>query len=228
MRINLATSLFQQACYKSAAGLLQVVRFCVCTSCYWKQAQPVTTWWTTGHLVLWGASLLNKLFQQVCSNAVILSSCTKFVTHNLLTSCWLQPDNKLLEQTCNKAVEFIKLVASLLQACSNLSTSLGQVSASTSCQQVVATTCYKSAAGLLQVVRFCVCTRNAKQWTTCQQVVLATSLITCCQQVCDNAVIFVKLYQVCYSQLVDKLLTCSPITSCWNKLVTRLLSSSSL
>ena len=31
VRTNLATSLFQQACYKSAAGLLQVVRFCVCT-----------------------------------------------------------------------------------------------------------------------------------------------------------------------------------------------------
>ena len=28
---SLATSLFQQACYKSAAGLLQVVRFCVWT-----------------------------------------------------------------------------------------------------------------------------------------------------------------------------------------------------
>ena len=81
----------------------------------------------------------NKLVNKVCSNAVILSSCTKLVTHNLLTSCWLQPDSKLLEQTCNKAVEFIERVASLLQACSNLVNKLGTTSASTSCQQVVAT-----------------------------------------------------------------------------------------
>ena len=49
----------------------------------------------------------------------------------LLTTCWqvvdLQPDNKLLEQlVANKAVEFIKLVASLLQACGNLSASWDQ------------------------------------------------------------------------------------------------------
>ena len=96
--------------------------------------------------------------EQVCSNAVILSSCTKFVTRKLLTSCWLQPDNKLLEDTCNKAVEFIKLVASLLQACSNLVNKLGTTSASTCpVNKLLQHTCYKSAAGLLQVVRFYVC-----------------------------------------------------------------------
>ena len=70
-----------------------------------------------------------------------------------LTTCWqvvdLQPDNKLLEQTCNKAVEFIKLVASLLQACSNLSTSWEQAGniLSTSCcsrlARILLQVCYK-------------------------------------------------------------------------------------
>ena len=85
------------------------------------------------------AELVNMLCsqqacQQVCSNAVILSSCTKFVTRSQLVE-------KLLEQTCNKAVELIKLVASLLQACSNLVNKLGTTSASTSCQQVLLQVC---------------------------------------------------------------------------------------
>ena len=71
------------------------------------------------------ATSLKQACQQVCSNAVILSSCTKFVTHNLLTSCW----NKLVTRLLRSS---IKLVASLLQACSNLINKLGTTSASTS------------------------------------------------------------------------------------------------
>ena len=113
------------------------------------------------------AQLVNKLCSQRACNKLankfvaMLSFC-QVVPSLRLTTCWqvvdLQPDNKLLEQTCNKAVEFIKLVASLLQACSNLVNKLGTTSASASCQQVVVQTCCKSAAGLLQVVRFYVCT----------------------------------------------------------------------
>ena len=63
----------------------------------------------------------------------------------------------------DKAVEFIKLVASLLQACSNLSTSLGQPVRAYPVNKLLKQTCYKSAAGLLQVVRFYVCTSISKE-----------------------------------------------------------------
>ena len=45
----------------------------------------ITGWTDHNEWLKW----VQQACQQVCSNAVILSSCTKFVTHNLLTSCWL-------------------------------------------------------------------------------------------------------------------------------------------
>ena len=87
------------------------------------------------------------------------------MTRNLLTS-WLV--NKLLEQICNKAVEFIKLVASLRQACSNLSTSLGQPVRAHPVNKSLQQTCYKSAAGLLQDVRFYVMQVCYKMCVICE------------------------------------------------------------
>ena len=106
-----------------------------------------------------------------------------------LTTCWqvvdLQHDNKLLEQTCNKAVEFIKLVTSLLQTCSNLSTSWEQTVRINLATSLFQQACYKSAAGLLQVVRFCVCSSgnfvHMEERTSSQQVVFATSLQQHCK-----------------------------------------------
>jgi hypothetical protein len=48
------------------------------------------------------------------------------------------------------------------------------------------------------------CSQQACSKLACQQVV------TCCY--------FIKLLQGCHSQLVDKLLNCRMITSCWNNL----------
>ena len=71
----------------------------------------------------------------------------------LLTTCW-----QVVGTTCNKAVEFIKLVASLLQACSNLSTSWEQAVRINLATSLFQQACNKPAAGWLQVVRFSVCT----------------------------------------------------------------------
>ena len=95
------------------------------------------------------------LFFQVVPS-LWLTTCWQVVDCRTVTSCW----NRLVY---NKPVEFIKLVASLPQACSNLVNKLGTTSGSTSRQQVVAQqTCYKSAAGLLQVVRFYVCSGQCR------------------------------------------------------------------
>jgi hypothetical protein len=80
-----------------------------------------------------------------CNNAVILSSCYKIVTHNLLTNCW----NNLY----NKSVELNNLVASCQQAVDNLSTSWEQAVRTHLVDKLLERYCYKSAAGLLQHVR---------------------------------------------------------------------------
>jgi hypothetical protein len=61
-----------------------------------------------------------------CNNAVILWSCYKVVTHNLLTNCWIARRKQVVATTCNKTVEFNNLVASRQQAVDNLSTSWEQ------------------------------------------------------------------------------------------------------
>ena len=131
-----------------------------------------------------------------------------------LATCWqvvdLQHDNKLLEQTCNKAVEFIKLVASLLQACSNLSTSWGQPVRINLATSLCPTTCYKSAAGLLEVVqslrvqlwKLCTHGRTDILSTSCARNKLVTSLSTSC----SNAVILSSC---------TKFVTHNLLTSCW-------------
>ena len=150
------------------------------------------------------------------------------MTHNLLTSCWLQPDNKLLEQTCNKAVEFIKLVASLLQACSNLVNKLGTTSASTSCQQVVAT-------DLLQVccrfVTSCAFLRVFSQacWQvatslqqTCYKLDELNSLVTSCGTTCYRAASQQLVNKLWVRNLVQLDKITALLQSCNDKLVTSL------
>ena len=73
----------------------------------------------------------------------------------------LQDDNKLLEQlvkvvgtTCNQSVELNNLVASCQQAVDNLSTSWEQAVRTHPVDKLLEQHCYKSAAGLLQLVRF--------------------------------------------------------------------------
>jgi hypothetical protein len=70
----------------------------------------------------------------------------------------LQDDNKLLEQkTCNKSVELNNLVTSCQQAVDNLSTSWEQAVRTHPVDKLLEQNCHKSAAGLLQLVRFYVC-----------------------------------------------------------------------
>jgi hypothetical protein len=85
-----------------------------------------------------------------------------------LTTCWeiveLQDDIKLLGQlvvgtTCNKSVELNNLVVTCQQAVENLSTSLEQAVRTHSVGKLLEQHYYKSAAGLLQLVRFYVCIR---------------------------------------------------------------------
>jgi hypothetical protein len=87
----------------------------------------------------------------------------------MLSTCWqiveFQDDNKLLEQlvttTCNKSVELNNHVAGCQQAVDNLVVNkLGKSIANTSwCSdyKLLEQHRYKSAAGLLQLVRFYVC-----------------------------------------------------------------------
>jgi hypothetical protein len=60
--------------------------------------------------------------------------------------------------TCNKSVELNNLVASCQQAVDNLSTSREQAVRTHIVDKLLEQHCYKSAAGLLQLVRFHVCT----------------------------------------------------------------------
>jgi uncharacterized lipoprotein len=70
----------------------------------------------------------------------------------------MQDDNRLLEQLVTRLFqELNNLVASCQQAVENLSTSWEQ--AEQAVDKLLEQYCYKSAAGLLQLVRFYVCTR---------------------------------------------------------------------
>ena len=59
--------------------------------------------------------------------------------------------------TCNTSVQLNNLVASCEQVVDNLSTSWEQAVRTHVVDKLLEQHCYKSAAGLLQLVRFCVC-----------------------------------------------------------------------
>ena len=80
-----------------------------------------------------------------------------------LPTCWLAARYQVVGTTCNKAVEFIKLVASLLQAC----IATCQQAWDNQCEHILSTSCCsRLVASLLQVcynlqvVRFYVCKRR--------------------------------------------------------------------
>ena len=96
--------------------------------------------------------------QQACSKLVnklqrsaILLSCYKVVTHKLL---------QVVATTCNKSIELNNLVARCEQAVDNLSASWEQAVRTNPVDKLLEQHCYKSAAGLLQLVRFYVCTKT--------------------------------------------------------------------
>ena len=66
-----------------------------------------------------------------------------------ITSCW--------NNSCNKSVELNNLVASYQQAVDNLSTSWEQAVRTHPVDKLLEQHCYKSAAGLLQLVCFYTC-----------------------------------------------------------------------
>jgi hypothetical protein len=108
------------------------------------------------------SQLVNKMCsQQACSKlvnkTVILSRCYKVVTHNLLTNCWIAGRWQVFGTTCDKTVELNNIVASCQQAVENLSTSWEQAVRTYPVDKLLEQYCYKSAAGLLQLVRFYVC-----------------------------------------------------------------------
>jgi hypothetical protein len=86
-----------------------------------------------------------------CNNAVISSSCYKLVTHNLLTSCELQDDNKLLDQLVTSLLSSTTLyIASCQQAVKPLTTC--QQAGNKQCEHILLTSCWNSiATSLLQV-----------------------------------------------------------------------------
>jgi hypothetical protein len=75
-----------------------------------------------------------------------------------LATCWqiveLQDDNRFLGTTCNKSVELNNLVTSYQRPVDNLSTSWEQAVRTHPVDKLLEQHCYKSAAGLLQIVRF--------------------------------------------------------------------------
>ena len=72
-----------------------------------------------------------------------------------LTTCGqMQDDNKFVGTTCNKSVELNNFVASCQQAVDNLSTSWEQAVRTHPVDKLLEQHCYKSAAGLLQLVGF--------------------------------------------------------------------------
>jgi hypothetical protein len=159
-------------------------------------------------------------------HAVILSSCYKVVTHNLLTNCWIAGRSQVVGTTCNKSVELNNLVTSCQQAVQNLSTSL--------CEHMLLTSCWNSiATSLLQVccrfvttcaflrawqadVYFAVIIYTRKNLTSCskcanklgrEQVVFAL-LVPSCQQVwnkllitCNNFVDIIRLVARLFQQV---------------------------
>jgi hypothetical protein len=94
------------------------------------------------------------LLKLVCYNAVILSIYYKVVTRNLLTNRWIAGRLQVVGTTYKKSVELNNLVASCQQAVDSLSTSWELVN---KLDKLLEQHCYKSAAGLLQLVRFYAC-----------------------------------------------------------------------
>jgi hypothetical protein len=109
---------------------------------------------------------------QACQQVVTMLLFYQVVTRLSLTTCWkivqLQNDDKLLVQLvtslelCSlslnyKSVELNNLVASCQQGVHNLSTSWEQAVRTHPDDKLLEQHCYKSAAGLLQLVRFYVC-----------------------------------------------------------------------
>jgi hypothetical protein len=135
------------------------------------------------------SQLVNKILfatelLQACQQVVAMLLFYQVATRLSLTTCWqiveLQDDDKLLEQlvtsllssiTLWQVVNGCKLSRSRWQLVEKLATSLLRTRP---VDKLLEQHCYKSAAGLLQLVKGC------------------------------------------HSQLVDKLLNCRTITSCWN------------
>jgi hypothetical protein len=89
------------------------------------------------------------LFYQVATS-LSLTTCRQIVK--------LQDDSKLLEQLVTSLLNSTTThVASCQQAVNNLSTSLEQAVRTHPVDKLLEQHCYKSAAGLLQLVRFYVC-----------------------------------------------------------------------
>jgi hypothetical protein len=113
-----------------------------------------------------------------------------------LTTCWT---------TCNKSVELSNLVASCQQAIDNCSTSWEQAVRTHPVDKLLEQHCYKSAAGLLQLVRFLrVYTRTNAQvvtglQTSCYKSVHKLSTSCFCTACCQ---------QVVFAQAVDKSCYC--------------------
>ena len=95
-----------------------------------------------------------------CNNIMLLFH--QVATRLSLTTCGqMQDDNKFVVTTCNKSVELNNFVASCQQAVDNLSTSWEQAVRTHPVDKLLEQHCYKSAAGLLQLVRFtCVLPRG--------------------------------------------------------------------
>jgi hypothetical protein len=138
------------------------------------------------------SQLVNKMCSQQACSKLVNKVVTMLLFHQVatrlsLTTCWqiveLQDDNKLLEQLVTSLfIELNNLVASCQQAVDNLSTSWEQTVRTHPVDKLLEQHCYKSAAGLLQLVRFYVCSwtgemtlRNVAvecmclhvQWTIC-------------------------------------------------------------
>jgi hypothetical protein len=91
-----------------------------------------------------------------CNNAVILSSCYKVVTHNVLTNTLFFYSLQVVGTTCNESVQLNNLVASYQQAGWQLVNKLGTSSANTSCWQVVGTALLYKSATTCAFLRACV------------------------------------------------------------------------
>jgi hypothetical protein len=99
----------------------------------------------------------------------------------------LQDDNKLLEQLVTSLfVQLNNLVASCQQAVDNLSTSWEQAVRTHPVDKLLEQHCYKSAAGLLQLVRFRVSTTRLLSSTDLLQVVPTTCYRTAIQQLLNK------------------------------------------
>jgi hypothetical protein len=116
----------------------------------------------------------------------------------LLQGCHSQRFDKLLNcRTITSCWNNLKQVCSTQQPCSKLSTSWEQAVRTHPVDKLLEQHCYKSAAGLLQLVRFYVATSLLR---TCQQ------LVTC------------RRYQPCWN---NSLRVCWPHRPCYKMITTR-------